>query len=558
MYVLGLSGGFGHDAAACLVHDGHLLAMVEEERFIRVKKAPGVAPIQAALYCLEQAKLSIEDIDAIALSWVPDHDPTAHINGLLPQMFAQHDAFYGCKIPPMEIIDHHLAHIASAYYSSGLDSASLLVIDGHGEGVSVTTGQAQGSQISFQRRYGVEQSLGHFYTSVTRHLGLGDSGEGKLMGLAGYGQPIYDIPLIHLTNDGYHIDINEPPNLTTLDRYFYTCHFWDEWLNKTFGPPLKPAYRFDLSQGKVQRNLPFTEEHHNIAASAQQKIEQVILHLAEQLIKETGCRNLVISGGVCLNSSINGVLQRSGLIDQLYIFPATNDSGGALGAAYELCRQKGPFSPELIQSAAWGPSYDDAAISATLKRLNLVAQNYDDITSVAAELLATGYVIGWFQGRSEVGPRALGQRSILANPAHTSFRERVNREIKYREPWRPFAPSILAEKADKYLLDATPSPFMLLTFEVLEQQRAKVPAIVHIDGTTRPQTVERSLNPLYWELIHSFEQKTGIPMILNTSFNLDNEPIVNSPTDALRTFFASGLDALVLGHFLLTKPHVSV
>jgi carbamoyltransferase len=559
MYVLGLSGGFGHDAAACLVNDGRLIAMVEEERLVRIKRAPAMAPVFSALYCLEEAQLSIEDIDLITLSWIPDHDPATRSARQVPQLFTEHEAFQGKKLPPIEFIDHHIAHAASAYYSSGFERAVILVVDGHGEGVSVTAAYGDGRTISVLRSYGVEQSLGHFYESVTRYIGLGRSAEGKFMGLAGYGQPVYDFPIIQLTDDGYRIDIKEGPASSTLERYFHTCQIWDEWLYATFGPPLVPSFHLDMTRGRGKRDLPFTTRHYDIAASAQQKLEQVILHVVKNLVQQTGCRNVVLSGGVCLNSSMNGALQHSGMIDGLYIFPASNDAGGSFGAALEGCRQAGHLSQATsIQSAAWGPAYDDADIYAALKSAGLTASQHDDISNVAASLLANGNVIGWFQGRLEVGPRALGQRSILSSPAQASFHSRVNKEIKYREIWRPFAPSILREQAERYLKDAVSSPFMLLTFDVSEEQKTNIPAVVHVDGTTRPQTVERSLLPEYWELIHAFEQKTGIPMVLNTSFNLDSEPIVCTPIDALRTFYSCGLDALVLGHFLISKPGIRV
>jgi len=555
MYVVGLSGGFGHDAAACLVRDGRLIAMVEEERLVRLKRAPGVAPVHATLACLAEAGLTIDEVDRIALSWVPEHDPTTKSSKEAIQGLLQHDAFHGHTLPKIEIVDHHLAHAASAYYSSGFARAGILVVDGHGEGISVTSGYGDATTIALNHHsYGVEQSLGHFYNSVSRYLGLGDSSEGKLMGLAAYGQPVYDIPIIQLTDDGYRIAIPEQPDRPTHERYLNTRRFWDTWLCQHFGTRLIPDYHFDADNGRLRQNLPFTERHRNIAASAQQKLEQVIQLLAQQIVAQTGSRNLVLAGGVALNCAANGALLRSGIIDNIYLFPASHDAGGCLGAALEVCRWEGAVEPELIQTAAWGPAYSDAAIDRTLKHMRLDATYHDDIASVAAELLARNYVIGWFQGRLEVGPRALGQRSILANPRSTAMRDHVNQQVKYRELWRPFAPSVLAERAGAYMQKSTPSPFMLLAFQVAEEQREAIAAVLHVDGTTRPQTIDRDVNPLYWQLIRAFEQHTGLPMVLNTSFNLANEPIICSPTDAIRTFYACSLDALVLGHFLIVKP----
>ena len=556
MYILGLSGGFGHDAAACLVHNGKLIAMIEEERLVRIKKALGLAPIKATFHCLAEAGITIEDVDCIALSWTPDSDPAAYNSNNVVQSFINHEAFRGYKLPPIKIVDHHLSHAAAAFYSSGFDSASVLVIDGHGDGVSITSGYGKRDAVSLDyHRYGIEHSLGNFYSCATRHLGLGNGAEGKFMGLAAYGKPVYDIPVIQLTEDGFDIDVSKLPAEYTLTRYFHTRRFWEGWFEKEFGSPLILAQSLDAFSRTLHQKLPFTNKHQNFAASIQKKLEEVVTHLVKIIVKRSGYKNVVLAGGVSLNCSLNSAICALDFVDDVYIFPPTNDAGGCLGAALEIYRKSNHFQPQQIQNADWGPKYEDSDIYDLLKNLKIKFTQPTDIESTVASLLARNYVVGWFQGRSEVGPRALGQRSILANPASPTMQDHINNTIKNREPWRPFAPSILAEYAEEYLHTngIHSSPFMLRTYDVKEDKKAIVPAIVHVDGTTRPQTVDRIINSCYWRLIDAFRQSTGIPMVLNTSFNVAGEPIVCSPIDAIRTFYGCGLDALVVNKFLIMK-----
>jgi len=296
------------------------------------------------------------------------------------------------------------------------------------------------------------------------------------------------------------------------------------------------------------------ERHKNIAYAVQSACEVAMLSVVRLAIDQTRCRNLCLAGGVALNSKANGKLLKSGLVDQIFVQPAASDDGVALGAALTPYLDSGGRLPDRAMRHAYlGPAFEDDAVEATLRTYKLRFTRLKDVAAIAAELLAQGKILGWFQGRMEFGPRALGNRSILADPRDPEMNVRVNNAVKFREWWRPFAPSLKKEAASDYLESATDSPFMILTAQVRPEKQGVIPAVTHVDGSARPQTVEQEINPLYWRLIDEFEKRTGVPVIMNTSFNLRGEAIVNTPTDALRTFFSSGMDALVLGSFLVEK-----
>ncbi|HYP41921.1 MAG TPA: carbamoyltransferase C-terminal domain-containing protein [Chloroflexia bacterium] len=549
MYILGLSGGLGHDAAACLVRDGRIVAMSEEERFTRQKHALRAEPLYATASCLNQAGITLSDVDYVALGWKPIEGITRPIEETL----FTHAYFAGQRRPPIEPINHHIAHAAVAYYCAGYDEAAILVMDGQSEEeIATTLAYAKGPQITPTRSYGLTQSLGYFYQALTEYLGFGYGEEGKVMGLAPYGTARDTFPILQLTEDGYAIDMPEP-SMPPGYRHQGLRKQWRAWLEDRFGPKVKPDFRYDAPAGRPTVVSEPTQRSRDIAASGQAALEAVVLHLAALLVRETRCRNLVISGGVGLNCSANGALLRSGIIDDLYVFPASGDAGTSAGAALALYNQLHPSgSRERVDHAYFGPSYGTEAVEALLGRLQVRAKHIPGIERVAADLLGEGKIIGWFQGSMEIGPRALGNRSILASPTTADMNTKVN-TIKGREQWRPLAPSLLEESAPEYLEDPRDAPFMLTAQSVSAEKRDVVPAVVHVDGSCRPQVVTRARNPRFWALLQQIGTGTGVPVVLNTSFNLRGEPLVCTPLDAIRTFYGSALDALVIEDFLITK-----
>jgi carbamoyltransferase len=557
MFILGLSGGFSHDSAACLVKDGAIVAMAEEERFVRIKRAYRLPPVRAALYCLQEGDIDISDVDIIAASWNPELDKeTPWITGALKD-FLTHEAFRGKKLPPVVYVDHHQSHAASSFYTSGFDEAAILVVDGQGESVSTTIAHGKDCQITTIGTFDAAQSIGGFYDAVSRYVGLGNDSAGKLMGLAPYGIPVYEFDKIRYTADGYFMDVERPVGLPPGLWYTRIRSEWESWLANTFGPPNRVSLRSDTKSGGIKRELSLERRFKDIAASAQRSLEELLLHLVRVAVRVTGNRNLVLSGGVALNCSANGRIRQSGMVDDIYIFPAAHDAGGALGAALEVAAQhRQPRSPRL-DHAYWGPAFDDATIADTLQRLGIRAEMTDDIGHKAAAMICQGATIGWFQGRMEVGPRALGHRSILADPTKQNNLEHINRNVKGRETWRPLAPSMIEESAMQVLDGYAASPFMLQAFQVRDEFRSTLPAVTHVDGSTRPQTLNAATTHYYHDLLHNMKMYTGVGAVLNTSFNGENEPIVCTPIDAIRTFYSTGLDAMIIGHFIVRKEGVS-
>lgn len=552
MVILGISGGLGHDSAACIVRDGTPLVMAEEERFIRIKRSRKTIPISAALYCLQEAGIDIDDVDYVATAWDATLDERTSYLQEAVSAFKYHQVFRNSKTPPFISIEHHLAHAAASYYSSGFHDAIILIADGQGEKISTTIAYGKGREIKILETFDVSQSLGYFYSSVTHYIGLGSGGAGKTMGLAPYGRPVYTIPGIQKTTSGYDLGIKPPIDLPPGDWHNSIRSQWIDRFSNAFGPRNPIKYHLNPARGDVKSIVGFDERMQGIAASAQQTLESLLLHLVDIAVRNTGSRNLVLGGGVALNCTANGVISRSGLIDKLYVFPAAHDGGGALGAALELAVQHGePLCPH-IDHAYWGPQFSEPHIDEVIKRVGLDATYYDNIGDKAADLLCRGAVIGWMQGRMEFGPRALGHRSILADPTNPESLPRVN-SIKGREMWRPLAPSLLDEDMTSLVENPAASPFMLRAFQVRQEAHSLIPAVTHVDGSTRPQTLTASTATAYHDLLKSMKQRNGIGAVLNTSFNDANEPIVCTPLDAIRTFYSTGLDALIMGNFLILK-----
>jgi carbamoyltransferase len=446
-------------------------------------------------------------------------------------------------------VEHHVAHAAAAYYTSGFDKALVLTVDGSGDNIATTISCYSGNKMELLRSLDLSQSLGYFYLGLAIYLGFDIWDEGKVMGLASYGTPKREIP-IRLTSDGYEIDIPYPVNGDTEA----VIMAWIYHFTKLFGPQPSGKYKLNSMKGYISKEpIQFTQEQKDIAASAQYTLEKVLLHLIKVYVKKTECRKVILTGGVALNCSANGSIQRSGLVDDLYIMPAPNDAGGCIGSAMVATTSILNIPLEHLPTPYWGPKFSDSEIKDLLDGYNLKYEYCNDITQRVAYLLAENKVVGWFQNEGEMGPRALGNRSIVASPMTKEMYNRVNKEVKYREHWRPLAPSILDEKRDWLLKDACFSPYMLKAFNVKDNVKDKVPAIVHVDGTTRPQTIRRLDNELWYDLINSFNQLTGVPLVMNTSLNVKGKPICGSPFDAIQTFYSCGMDILVLGNYLLTK-----
>ena len=582
VYVLGISGkynqgspGDAHHPAAVLLKDGHIVAMAGEERFVRVKFAIGFFPYNAIKFCLDTAGITAEQLDAISWSnnpylaserWVSVNNSRVKklATGFTRRLHASKNGvkkglrLFDLTLKPWEeeenekvgfrdkfrlditkipfyCIDHHFSHAASAYYASGFEEATVITWDGSGDGLSATISHGKGGQLKMLEER-LDFSIGEVYWAIHRFLKLSD--EGSLMGLAGYGQPQGAFKGL-VDPERLYMDLNKisRPGMGDANLGYHPS------LIERLGPP------------RLEHE-PLEDRHRNIAADLQQMVEDFGFSFMRRAIEMTGCRNVAFAGGVALNAVMNGKIARSGLVDNIFVQPEAGDSGGALGAAYMGYQRLGhQLRPEAMEHAYWGMSYTDEQIEEALKitKVRYEKLSREDLIETVAQELADKKIVGWFQGRAEWGPRALGARSILADPRDREMNLMVNAAVKYRDDWRPFAPSMLEEVASEYMEGAIYAPFMIMTFPVKEEKKKEIAAVVHVDGTTRPQTVRRSVNPLYYDMIKRFGEKTGVPVVMNTSFNLKGEPVVNSPRDALRTFFSSGLDVLALGNFIVRK-----
>lgn len=567
MNILGLSGLL-IDGAACLLHNGRVVAAVEEERPLRFKQASmklsGGLPSRAIELCFQQAGITWDDVDHVAYFfrpwlefvrmtafrwrkafWAPhvaSYYTLYHLELLKGHLAVPQLVRYRCKAPapPVQFWGHHLTHAASAFYVSPFDQAAILVMDAVGERDCTSFFLGQGTHITRLRSWAFPHSWGFVYAMMTQYLGFrSNRDEYKVMGLAAFGQPIYAAELERVI--GLRLDGSLRLDWSYFDPAFKGPRYFSRKFYHAFGPPRLPEE-------------PITERHQNLAASLQEVLERSALRLAGELYRLTRARSLCIAGGVGLNCSMNGRLAREGPFREVFVPPAPHDAGSAMGAAlltqHVLLKQP---RQEVLTSASLGPEFSNQTIKVALEAGKVRYEERPDIAADAAELLADGQVVAWFQGRMEWGPRALGSRSILANPTKPEMQTVVNRLVKRREPFRPFAPSVLAERAHEYFELTQPSPFMLLVAPVRPERRHDIPAVVHVDGTARVHTVDNESNPRYWRLIKLFGEKTGVPVVLNTSFNVDGEPIVCTPEDAIRCFFASGIDALAIGDCLVRK-----
>jgi carbamoyltransferase len=578
MNILGINAYHGN-ASAAIVCEGRLVAAVEEERFNRVKYAAGF-PAQAIRYCLREAGLELKDIDQVA---VP-RNPYARLGTKLfyamrmpsfarerikvlakftaiPEALAQAFDTDPAKLgATFHRVEHHQAHLASSFFVSPFERAALLSADGLGDFASTMWGHGAGNSMKIEGAIAFPHSLGLFYSAVTQYLGFLKFGdEYKVMGLGAYGEPeqLDSVRKIAYTHgDGFRLRLEyfthhragpemswaEADKTPTLGKMF------SEEMEKLLGP-------------KRNTEEPLEQRHKNLASALQVRLEEIYLGMLKKLAERTRLKAVCLAGGVAFNCVANGKIFDKTGFEQVYVHPAAGDAGLAVGAAFYVWHQiLGKPRSFLMDHAYWGPGYSREEIRRALD-VNGLGKNgcrveelgEDHLMQRTAAIVADGRILGWFQGRAEWGPRALGNRSIVADPRRPEMKEILNQRIKHREIFRPFAPSILAESTGEWFEKSHPSPFMTLAYSVRPEKRDKIPAPTHVDGTGRLQTVTREANPRYWSLIKAFERLTGVPVVLNTSFN-DNEPIVCRPEEALDCFQRTQMDALVLGDFLITRP----
>jgi len=591
MYILGISC-FYHDAAAALIKDGKLIAAAEEERFTRVKHDFDF-PENAINFCLDYAGISGKDLAYVVFYEKPFHKFERILMTTLQNFPKSWKVFreamltwLGDKLWVKSIIkdkvgvedkkilfgEHHLSHAASAFYPSPFKEAAILTVDGVGEWTTATTGIGKGTDIKLLKEIKFPHSLGLLYSAFTAFLGFKvNNGEYKVMGMSPYGKPryidkIYD-NLINVASDGSF----------WLNMDYFTYHYSDERtfnskFENLFGKPRNPEMNFFTSNTRFPsyfgekpsnyKELCRENEHYaDIAASIQRVTEEVLLKLINSLHRETGMKNLCIAGGVGLNSKANGRILRESAFEELFIQPAAGDGGGALGAALHVYHGLiGKPRTFIMKHAYWGKEYSECEIKEFLDSNNISYEYFSDDGKLLARVvddLVDGKVVGWFQGRFEWGPRALGNRSILADPRSEEMKDIVNTKIKFREPFRPFAPVILEENTKDFfygdnIAKQFTARYMLLVMPLKESKAETINAVNHM-GTGRLQTIREEWNPRYYQIVKKFGEATGVPVLLNTSFNLRGEPIVNSPANAYNTFSKSGIDVLVLENFMIRK-----
>ena len=599
MNILGISA-FYHDSAACLVQDGKIIVAAQEERFTR-KKHDERFPTSAIRFCLEEAGLSIDDLDAIAfydkpflkferlletyLSFAPKGVRsfiTAMPVWLKEKMFLKKQIYDGLKelgdYEKDEVVllfpEHHLSHAASAFYPSNFKDAAILTIDGVGEWATASICHGKGKDITILKELKFPHSLGLLYSAFTYFLGFKvNSGEYKLMGLAPYGNPNSELLEQYITSiKSELIEIKDDGSIWLNQKYFdYAAGL--KMVNEKKWETL-----FGFPRREDENELEQYEA--DLALAIQMVTEEIVLKMAKHAKELTGASALCMAGGVALNCVANGRLQNAGIFDEIYIQPAAGDAGGAVGAALAthhiyFGEDRVPQSPDSMQGAFLGPEFLNIDVERSLRKFKPIYEKLvePELYTKVAQLIDEGNVVGWFQGKMEFGPRALGGRSIIADPRRIDMQKKLNLKIKYRESFRPFAPSVLAEDASNYFDLKGNSPYMLLVQPIKEERReelpsnyfelplreklavkrSELPAITHIDFSARVQTVHKGTNPRYWNLINAFKERTGCPMVINTSFNVRGEPIVCTPEDAYRCFMNTEMDYLVIGDYVFSK-----
>ncbi|MDP6762502.1 MAG: carbamoyltransferase C-terminal domain-containing protein [Planctomycetota bacterium] len=601
MIVLGVFA-FGMNPGACLLRDGELVAFGEEERFTRLLGSHGMFPVRATVSCLRQAQIDLGEVDVVAFPWDASKYPyrmlfsigrqflkygvgatrlrgtrrrrgersgPGNVGSVLRNLL-QHSprrllaeirsglraTGHRGDLPPVEFVPHHLCHAYSAYFSSPFDDALVLTLDGSGEDTCTQLARGSGEDLRVLSETPIPHSLGWYYAAFTAYMGfLPYRHEGKLMALAGLGHeraahnpwPERLGDVLSFRDGAYEVD----PTFTRFGSHSHAERFTDKLVDLVTGhdAALRPLEAMNPRDGARLLQPAYVD----LAWGVQRRLEEAVGDLVAGALRESPTPNLCIAGGVGLNCKLNGSLRGQAGIERVFAFPASNDAGSAIGAAMVVARGGGDTIKRELTSTHLGPEFSDAEIHTALSFSRVTFHEPSDIAEEAAKCLAAGKSVGWFQGRMEAGPRALGARSILADPRRPDASDRLNREVKGRETWRPFCPSILAESAEELVRGSDDAGFMSVALPVREAQLSVMEQCRHVDGTTRPQVVRPQVLPRYHALLRHFERETGTPFLVNTSLNLSGEPIVCTPEEALRSFFSSGLDALAIGSFLLEK-----
>ncbi|MGB8192329.1 MAG: carbamoyltransferase [Chitinophagaceae bacterium] len=552
--IIGISA-FYHDSACCILQNGQLIAAAEEERFSRIKADPSV-PKYAFRYCLNEARISMNDVDCVAYyesprkklarqlwSGILGSDPSL-LKTYQPKMVENEIREKTGYQGPIVFVDHHMSHAASSFFCSGFSESAILTADGVGEWATTTYGTGIGNKIDLFEEVQFPDSLGLLYSTITSYLGFGvNDGEYKVMGLAPYGKALYTDKIYEL------ISSPDKSGQFSLNMEYFgflvsSCMYTREFISLMGRPP-----RHD--------DDPLDQFHMDLAKSMQVVLEEILVQKSFYLHEKTGMENLCMAGGVALNCVANGQVLRKGPFKKLYVQPAANDAGGAIGAAImahiELTGTR-PLTQKL-KHVYLGPSYSSNEVATLLESTGLnyldLRDQSDELFRLTARRIAAGKVIGWFQGKMEFGPRSLGSRSILADPRNETMRDRINAMVKKREGFRPFAPAVRLSKAKEHFDLDHDSPFMLETCQVISGMN--LPAITHVDGSARVQTVDDVTNKKFYSLLKAFDEFTGCPILLNTSFNVKGEPIVCTPEDALRCFITTDIDCLVINDFIIDR-----
>jgi carbamoyltransferase len=573
--------GINHytDPAACIIVDGKLIACVEEERFTRLKNSHNMFPGQSIAFCLKKANVSLDKVGGIAVPYNARYYPFQFLKKIAIEYFKMklsgrsnsvdtsssvsstlHLAFlhnpkamkksiheglvknriFG-RVPKIEFVDHHLCHAITAGYFSGFDSAIVLIIDGSGESNCTTLYIYKNGNLSLADKYEIPNSLGWFYAGITEFLGFQPyRNEGKTMGLAPYGKKDDDIvekmmKILNYSRNRYSVSVE----YLLAGKHSHGLYFSDLMVD-LFGVPRQPLE-------------PITANHKNIAWAAQYLLEECVKNIVNDAIKKYGIRNVCLAGGVAMNCKMNGSILYDTQAEDVFVFPAAGDSGSTVGAACYVSGDIAVNNREKLRHPYFGPSYSNDEILTSLKNLKIPFSKPSSITKEVAGLLEKGKLVAWFQGGMEFGSRALGNRSILANPFIPGIKDNVNNNVKYRENWRPFCPSLLDEDRKEYMHIDKEAPFMIIAHKLKDKYLEGLSSISHVDDSIRPQTVTEEQNPIYYELLREFKQKTGYGILLNTSLNVKGEPIICTPLEAIRCFYGNGLDALALGPYLLVK-----
>jgi len=569
-YILGVTSM--DDASATLIKDGRIIAAAAEERFTRIKHYSGF-PENAIRYCLKETGITVNDVVHIAYSWVPWKGIFRNTLEIIKELPKNKSLFksratrgpgylkerlfilrlkdivkkrfnHNGKNPlRIHFIEHHLAHAASCYYLSPFKKAAILTMDGMGEKTTIMIAKGDADKITKLKEVNYPHSIGHFYSTFTSFLGFKiHSDEGKIMGLASYGnKETYKEKFSKLfsIDDNGNFRLNTPVvSYQTANQGIHSKKFLS-----MFGKPRIPETKLST-------------RHYDIAAGLQSAVEEIGVKLAKCAYKLTKSKNICLAGGVALNSAMNCRILEELPFENIYIQPAAGDDGTSLGAAVYISNKIGeqPVRMEM-KNAYLGTHYSDQEIKKDLDRLNLDYTLIKDPSKEAAKLISKGKIVGWFQGRMEFGPRALGNRSILADPRDPTMKDKLNAKVKHRESFRPFAPSVLIEHYKDYFKVDVPVPHMLLITDVIESKKKIIPSVTHVDGTARLQTVDNKINQLYWGLINHFYQITGVPVILNTSFNTRGKPIVESPSDAIECLLSTDMGYLFIGNFIVKNQH---